>query len=400
MRKAITETLAAKTRPPETGRLEIYDLYLPGFVLRVTANGARSFAVMGRLYGKRLRVTLGRYPLLKVRDAREKARAALNAIKEGRDPRRLRRERADTFKEVSEEYIARHVDVATRPSSAYETKRHLRKIGEEWNNRPLHSITRRDVIELLDKIADERGPIASNRARAALLTMFAWAMRRDIIPSNPCDGVKPVGKETARAHFLKDEDIRLLWLTSDALGYPVGAFCKLLVLTGQRRTEVGAMTWAELDEVARTWTLRGERTKSGRPHVVPLSTAAWGVLERLARGEGDYVFSTTAGKKPFVNFSAAKRLIDEKAAEIAAPGFSEPWRFHDLRHTVATGLAALRVPREVVSAVLNHRDISITARYTHHRFDAEKRAALEAWGKHVLGMVEADDGRNEKGKIF
>ena len=135
-----------------------------------------------------------------------------------------------------------------------------------------------------------------------------------------------------------------------------------------------------------------ERAKNGVRHEVPLSAAAADLIKDLPELRGDYLFSTTAGEKPVSGFSKAKSEIDKAAGFLDKEGQPVPgvesWRLHDLRHTCGTGLQALRIPADVIGAILNHKQASVTSRYLHHDYAEEKRSALAAWANRIDAIVE------------
>jgi integrase len=196
------------------------------------------------------------------------------------------------------------------------------------------------------------------------------------------------------------------WAAFDKVGWPFGPFAKLLLLTAARRDEVASARWSEFDLAAKTWTIPKERTKSGQAHEVPLSESALRVLEGLPRIEArhrstGFVFSTT-GKTAVSGFSRAKSIIDaailamkrESAAhrgyDQAAVQAPEAWTFHDLRRSAASGLAGLGIAPHVIEAVLGHRSGAIkgvAAVYNRYNYSMEKRAALQAWGRHIDALV-------------
>ncbi len=229
--------------------------------------------------------------------------------------------------------------------------------------------------------------------------MFNWAIEREGIEANPCTGVKPVGKETVRDRVLTDLEIKTLWCATGALGQPFGQLFRVLLLTGQRRTEVAQMRDDEIE--GDVWTIPGERTKNHRPNAVPLSQAAQRELAAVDRiGEGGWTFSTT-GKTPVSGFANAKDAIDKRMlanlkaqAESAGKDPSSvaltPWTPHDLRRTLATGMAQLGVAPHIIEAVLNHKTGTITkiaGVYNKFEYLPEKRAALDRWADHVLHLV-------------
>jgi integrase len=173
----------------------------------------------------------------------------------------------------------------------------------------------------------------------------------------------------------------------------------LLVLTGQRRSEVAGMKWDELDRTAATWTIPAARAKNGKVHIVPLPETALQLLDERAGGQGwpsvGHVLTTT-GRTPVSGISKAKAALDDLVVTGSALPMA-PWRLHDIRRTVATGLQRLGVRFEVTEAVLNHVSGSkggVAGIYQRHDWAEEKRAALEAWATHVERLLTGADGNN------
>lgn len=250
-------------------------------------------------------------------------------------------------------------------------------------------IARRDVIELLDSTVDRGAATMANRELAAVRRMFGWCVERGILDASPCAGMRAPVPERSRDRLLSDDEIRLFWNAADTIGWPFGPLFKLLLLTGQRRDEVGEMRWREIDGDKRLWTLPRERVKSDRAHEVPLCDAAVAILAVLPRvsGRPGYVF-TTNGETPVSGWSRAKNRLDKAMADAGMTG--EPWRLHDLRRTAASGMARLAIDLPVIEKVLNHVSGSfagIVGVYQRHGFADEKRRALDTWGAHVERLV-------------
>ena len=198
---------------------------------------------------------------------------------------------------------------------------------------------------------------------------------------NPVTALPKPGDETRRDRVLNDAELIAVWNAAEKIGYPYGQATQLLILTGARRQEIAALRWSEFRDAAIH--LSGARTKNTLPHLIPLSSFACSILDSFPR-KGDFVFSLT-GKFPVRNWSRAKADLDDFA------GITEPFVIHDIRRSVATGLQKLKVPLEVTEAVLGHVSGSragIVGIYQKHDYAPEKRAALEAWGAHVMGLVE------------
>jgi integrase len=237
--------------------------------------------------------------------------------------------------------------------------------------------------------------------------MLSWAVEQEDIDRSPIEGMKPPPLPPSRDRVLSDDDLALVWRGTEALGYPFGPLVRLLVLTGARREEVAAMEWSELDRAAATWSLPASRSKNAQAVENALSASAVAILDGLAERIGlngrwphkGFVFSTT-GETSVSGYSRAKRRLDKVVVDLASEDEltpPEPWRLHDLRRTLATGLQRLGVRLEVTEAVLNHVSGSrsgIVGIYQRHNWKDEKRAALEAWATHVDRVLTVTDNSN------
>ncbi|MDP5306379.1 tyrosine-type recombinase/integrase [Paracoccus spongiarum] len=393
----LTAATVDKMQPTDK-RQEIPDALCTGLYFVVQPTGKKGWQVRYRHGGTHRRMTLGAYPVLSLSEARQRARDALAAASEGRDPagevkdaKAAKKPDADRDKlsNVIDLFMKRHASRNRRGDDVLAMFR--REIMDKWGDRDIHSITKRDVIDVLDGIVDRGSPVTANRLRAHLNTLFNWAKGRDIIEVNAMDGVRPPAPEKPRNRVLTDDEIRLFWNACDGLGYPFGPIYRLLLLTGQRLREVAEMTWREID--GDTWTLPEARSKNADEHTVPLSQDAQALLAGLPRIGGRYVFTTT-GNSPVSGFTRAKERVDKLMAEASddpIPAFT----IHDLRRTAATGMAGLRFPPHVVEAILNHRSGTrrgVAGVYNRHDYADEKRAALDAWARYVTQLVEDEPG--------
>ena len=229
---------------------------------------------------------------------------------------------------VARRFVERHAKVHNR--SWRLTERLLeREVLPRWGNRPINTISRHDVVALLDAIVDRGAPIQANRLLAVLRKMFNWACERGTLTGSPCDRVKAPAPAVQRDRVLTDAELTQVWRGAAALGYPFGPIVQLLTLTGQRRNEVAAMRWSELDPALTLWTLPAERVKNNNVHQVPIATAARAILAGLPRFAGCNFVFTTSGRRSASGFSRAKAALDQ-----AAPGI-KPWVLHDLRRSAA-----------------------------------------------------------------
>jgi integrase len=216
-------------------------------------------------------------------------------------------------------------------------------------------------------------------------TIFRFALSRDWIDASPVEGIEKPKSESERDRVLDMDEGKRVWAAAGLLGYPVGPYIRVLQLTAQRRTEVAAMKWADVDLEAGTWTLSTADTKSDRMHLVPLSQPVLDLLKELPR-LGPLVF-TTDGESHINGFAKAKSRLDTYIA--AAGGEVKPWTLHDLRRSAATHMVRLGVAEEVVGRVLNHAPKGVTAKvYALHTYAPEKRSALDRWAAELMRAVD------------
>jgi integrase len=372
MKRHLTDASIQRTKPPTKGSLEIFDLGYPGLAIRIGHGGAKTFELFYRVNGKLRRETLGRWPAVSLADARNSWRKTREAIGRGETPQR--ENPAMLFEHVVEEWIKRDQS-KNKPSSLYQVTRSLEvDVLPAWRGKRIDEIGKRDVIELLDTIADRGAPIMARRVQSYIRRFFRWCIERDILKIDPTQAMPRVGNGKSRDRVLTDGELANVLAACHG---PYGAVVRMLVLTGARRQEIAELRWSEMD--GNTIRLEGSRTKTGAPHTIPLSSAAQTLLNSLPH-LGEFVFS---GARPISDWSALKRRLD------GAAGVTN-WRIHDLRRTVATGLQRLGVNLQTIESVLGHTSGSrsgVVGVYQRHSFDAEKRAALEAWGAHVTDLV-------------
>lgn len=378
----LTESRVATIRPPDKGQDEYPDDIVRGLRLRVGAGGRKAWIVRARAGAKLHNKTLGSYPILSLAKAREEARKFLAVLATDGAPRLER-----TFGELAQDWLDRVAKPNNR-SWRMQERRLERHVYPAWKARKLDSIKRADVRELIDGIEGEVNP---NRVLTLVKTIYRHGLARDWLETSPVEGVAKPKQETSRDRVLEMAEAARFYTAADLLGYPFGGFIKLLFLTAQRRTEVAAMRWDQLDLEAGTWTMPAIMAKSDRAHLVPLSSAAVAILETTPR-LGDYVW-TDNGKTHISGFSKAKARLDSyvAAAEKQSAGDHTlpPWVLHDIRRTVATHMVRLGVLEEVVGRVLNHAVQGVTGKvYALHSYAPEKRSALERWAEDLARAIE------------
>jgi integrase len=311
-----------------------------------------------------------------------------------------RAERELAFSRMAAMWLEHYeVDAARRASSVAMAKLVCnRYLIPGLRETPMPNISRGDVQAVFDGI-----PVAKRGIRRAVFAyasvLWSWAFRRGYVSSNPLAAMDKPPAPAARERVLSDSEIALIYRAAGSLHPVWAAFFRLLVLTGQRRSEVAGMKWDELDRTAATWTIPAARAKNGKVHIVSLPETALQLLDERAGGQGwpsvGHVLTTT-GRTPVSGISKAKAALDDLVVTGSALPMA-PWRLHDIRRTVATGLQRLGVRFEVTEAVLNHVSGSkggVAGIYQRHDWAEEKRAALEAWATHVERLLTGADGNN------
>jgi integrase len=309
---------------------------------------------------------------------------------EARLKREELRKHQTAFAAVAEDFIERHVKGQRR---ARDTEREIRnELIAEWGERPITSITREDVVILVEAVARRPAPYLAHVVLGHARSLFNWAINRGAygLESSPCDRLKPaslIGAKQPRQRTLNDAELRALWQASETIGDPFGPLYRLLLLTGARKSEVAGARWSEFDLPRKVWTVPAERFKSNATHVVPLSEQAVAVLKSIPHfTKGDHLFSTTFGEKPVAGFSKAKDRLDKLMAEkLESP--TSPWVIHDIRRTVRTRLASLRIPDMVAEMVIGHGRKGIQRVYDQHSYEDEMREALELWAARLRDIV-------------
>lgn len=379
MKRKLTTKFIEGQKPDPSKRLEFRDELMPGLKLRISTSGTKTFCLHKRINGKMRRLTIGRFGVVSLAEARERVRQVLYEIETGRfeDRTGVEVETKPTLGDVIPDYIEKHAKVHNRD---WKRKEALLAKFTTLHGKRIDEIKRADVVKACDVI-HKSAPVSANRALAHLKHLMGWCVERGMIDASPIGGMKPLSKERSRERVLTDDELGALWAAFGNEGYPFGDCMKFLMLGGQRRAEVAEMRWPEIDLEKRLWTLPSQRAKNGKQHTVPLTDAMVEVLRKTPRFfNSGYVFTTT-GKTPISGFGRLKDRLDK-----ALPEGTEPWIIHDLRRTMSTNMAMLGVPQPVTEALLNHKTgvvSGVAAIYNVYSYADEKREALELWNSHV-----------------
>jgi integrase len=393
--KLDAKTVVAVTLPKGQDELFVWDTELEGFGYRLRRGAKRlrgCFVIQYRARGHSRRLTIGDANKLTAVQARDAARKLLARIELGHDPQAEKETdrvaAARTFRSVAEAYLAAKKS-RLRPNSYRGTELYL--TGPYF--RPLHamaigSISRADLAARISTIARDNGGRASAIARSQISAMFTWAMQEGWLDSNPVIGTRKPKGNPPRDRVLSDAELIAIWNACGDGNF--GRILRLLILLGNRRAEVADMRWSELNPDG-TWTLPKERSKNGRSNTVTLPAPALAIINAVPRGEGELLFSRRS-RHGFADWTNAKADLDGRL-----PGTVRPWRLHDVRRTVATGMADIGIEPHIIEACLNHyggHRHGVAGVYNRSTYDHQVKAALARWADHVLALVEGREESN------
>jgi integrase len=452
----LTDRYIRSRKPAASGqRDEFRDAVVPALRLRVTDRGHKSFALVGRfpLSKHPARRALGdvylppqrkpgeplppepareiRNGALTLGEARAKAREWLDQLARGIDPKvAAERERvanlrsqANTWTAVVADFLDQHAKGLTK---RHEAKAILeRELGRKWAIRPITDISPLEVSSAIKAIKDRGSPYQAHNAFGWVRLLYSWAIGTGLygLTSSPTERLRPsqlIGKREPRERTLDETELRQVWDAAGTLGYPYGDMFRMLILTGQRKLEVGEMSWDEVDLDKALWTIPAERMKGDRAHEVPLAHDALALLTELDRlrrdppkpdannkgavlalwDKGKFVFSTSRGAKPVNGYTTAKSRLDHAVAVLRAEARSAKgtkpehqdqipaFVVHDLRRTMRTGLSALSVQDLVRELVIAHAKPGLHKTYDRHSYRDEKRHCLDLWEKRLKTIVD------------
>lgn len=406
------------TLKPGSGRQEIPDGLVANLYLAVQPTGTKSWVYRPRIGGKVKKITLGGYPGIGLVNARERARALAMEIAAGKGPAArpepVPATRGDRpIEELCRGYILAYVVPNNRIRTQQGKARvlgftwnkngelvHTKSKGDivgQWEGRAVKSITGEDVVDLLDRICARGSVIAANRTLAYLKGLFGWAVGRKVIETSPCDKIKAPGSERKRRHVIRPNELKAIWNATGLFGpdEPYNAkrdACRMLILSGQRTSVVSKAEFRHFDLTDRLWLIPEDAEgNKGQPYVLPLMGEMEEIIRNCPHREG-YLFSTTDGEKPLYMGNKIKVELDNliKGLEVQ----TQPWRFHDLRRTMRTGLSSLAIPDGdiVRELVIGHKQKGMHDVYDQYAYLPQKRIALELWAERVRNIVSPAEG--------
>jgi|JI10StandDraft_1071094.scaffolds.fasta_scaffold15843_5 integrase len=376
----------------------LWDTEISGFGIRVYPSGKKSFVLFYRQGGTQRLFTIGQYGNITLEVARELAKKKMGEVADGKDPllnRRAEKKKHEwTVKRAFSDFLKKYAKIYTKTWA--ETERIFNKdILPAIGSKPIDEVKKDDILKILNQIVDRKSGLMANKTLDAVSSFFNWCVQRGIIEHSPTYQIKAPTRKRSRDRVLADYELKEIWQACEGFGYPFGPLVQFLILTGQRRGEVASMTWDDYDEENTLWTLPRENTKTDRQHHVHVSELAAKILEGVPN-MGSYVF-TSAGERPFENFSRDKKELDAKIGKARKNNDPHPippipaWTLHDIRRTVASGMARLGIAPHIVEKILNHSSgviSGVAAVYNRYEYAEETKAALDQWAEHIQGILE------------
>jgi integrase len=411
VRQILTDALC-RTKPPRSGRLEIADMRQAGLVLRITSNGARSFAYRFRHPHSRktLRATIGGYPATTLEAARKRAKEMAAQVADGTNPieaRNAERQAAPTrtCEALAARYLKEHAERHKRPRSAEEDRRNLAvHVLPKWGKRDFRTIRRADVIELVESIVSSGKHAAGNRVHSLISKIFSFAIDADLLEANPAARLKKRGVENVGRRVLDDNEIRTFWrgIVLPPVSRPVGLALRLALLTAARASEIAGARKSEFENLDNpdraAWLIPGERTKNKRDHLIPLAPLAVKTVKNAIEltGDNEFLFPTRLNRGGPIDRHtltvAVTRFGESLKGPTAKTWQAEPPTPHDLRRSVNTRLAKMGIPKEIRDRALNHvtalRDPE-SKHYNVYEFAKEKREAFGRWTAEIEAITKS-----------
>jgi integrase len=326
-----------------------------------------------RLNGYQRFHTIGRHGTWTPETARTEAKRLLGLVASKIDPASERVRPAETLGAEITRYLERKSG-SIKPRTFTEVQRHLLVHAKSLHNLRIGDIDRRTIALRLAEIETNSGPGARNRVRSSLSAFFAFAIREGLVDLNPVTGTGKADEGLSRDRTLSQTELMVLLKALDADPGPFADIVRMLVLTGQRREEIGGLRWSEVDFARGLIVLSAERTKNKRLHELPMSTQVRAILERQSR-KNDFVFG-----RRWTSWSRHRAILGSRLNGM------QPWRLHDLRRTAATMMAEIGVLPHIVEAVLNHvsgHKSGVAGIYNRARYEGEMRAALQQWSDYI-----------------
>lgn len=373
-----------------SSRIEVYDTYSKGLVLRVAKTGRKTFVFRFRMDGKHRRMTIGEFPDMRLSKARSETADLKYKVRKGVNPQGIKKkDQKKNFAYLAGEFKDKHfpkLRESTKESYGYVIDNILLP---EFGTTELKNISKHDIISMLDRKAyKDNSPALANKTRSVLSKIFNFAVKRDLAKNNLVS-LTPTYKEgrNSRDRYYSEDEIIELWDYFNNIQEITGSILKILLVCGQRKTETMRIRWDDISDNNKTWTIPADIAKNNQSHQVPLSELAVSIITNLKPYTGDktYVFSSPKKQnEPILNLSRHRYVIKRQTSV-------SDFRIHDLRRTMATYMAKIGVSRVILGKLLNHKGLSgddhVTAIYDRHSYMREKRQAMGTWSEKLLSIL-------------
>jgi integrase len=381
----LTDTAGAGLVLP-VGKSEVFvwDSAVPGFGVRLRAGGRANWIFQYRYAHRTRRITIGLVSAIRATVARATASKFYAQVKLGVDPSASKKNAIA----AQDETVAASVDIylerqrlRLRSRSFVETRRHLLVNAKPLHRLPLTAVDRRAIAGLVARIGASNGPVAANATLRDISALYAWAMREGMADTNPAAGANRF-PQTARSRVFTNDELRSIWQATADSGRH-SSIIRLLALTGARKTEISGLLWPEIGLDNALISLPSARTKNAKPFDMPLSPPAIEILLAQPRGVDDRTFGKYAAWSP------DKILLDQHSGVTG-------WTIHDIRRTVATGMADIGILPHVIEQVLNHQSgakSGVAGIYNRSTYANEKLQAVNRWAEHLLALVERRESK-------
>ncbi len=395
--KLTKDSLAKLPLAADKSKVDViyFDDDLKGFGIRFRTGGKATWLIQYRdAAGNTRRNTIGDARKLEEKDARKAAKARLATVTLGGDPQADKVEARARAKLTLGEQADRYLESERsnlRPSTFNAYKRYLTDHWKPLRSRPVHVIARREVAARLGELVKEHGPFAAARAKQTLSAFFAWAIREGITEANPVTGTNdPVAGKGSRDRVLDESEIRTIWNACQDDDF--GRIVRLLFFTAARRDEIGGLRRNEMDLDRGVLSIPGERTKNKHALVLTLPALAIELLQSTPQREGrEFFFGGRGGA--FSAWSYSTLALGKRIAETEGKSLA-PWRIHDIRRSVATGMAEIGIQPHIIEAVLNHRGghkAGVAGIYNRATYEREIKSALALWADHLRSVVQGGE---------
>jgi integrase len=402
MRRNLSDKFVRSHAPAPPGkRIDVFDTRVPCFGLRVTSTGHKSYFLFVRWPGSKWasRREIGKADRLPLAMARKVAWDWLAKVELGVDPHAERRAKdaADKLarqraKDTMFEVLAERWFVTIRGQRrGHEVETDFRReYVERFRGRPVGEITKAEMRTMIETKA-QMHPSQARNLLGYGKRFFTWTVDNDIIAASPVQllfAKKLIGERVSRERVLSDDELRVVWNAAGELEYPYGPLIRLLILTGQRRSEVGDAVWSEFNLPKREWVVPGARMKKKKGHLVPYTAEMAAILADLPRFKsGEHLFSASSGAKPVSGFAKCKERLDKLTG-----AFDQPWVLHDIRRTVRTNLGAIdELPNHVQERMVAHAQGAMDKTYNLYDYASQKRRGFELWAARLHTILHPPD---------